>query len=112
MNEIIQLLSGIKFTLHSEKELQVEICNVLNATMQVTAEYPLDRKNIIDFYCDGIGIEVKIKGGRKIIFKQCERYCAFDEIKALILVTNRAIGFPSSINNKPCAVVNLGLAWL
>lgn len=112
MKEIIKILSGKKFSLQYEKELQSEIYQALSEATHTLREYPLDSKNIIDFYCDGIGIEVKIKGNRKTIYKQCLRYCAFDDIKALILVTNRAMGFPTSINSKPCAVVNLGISWL
>lgn len=112
MKEIISILAGKKFSLHSEKELQRELFQALSTKTHTIAEYPLDKQNIIDFYCEGIGIEVKIKGNRKNILKQCQRYCEFSDIKSLVLVTNRAMGLPASINNKPCAIVNLGLGWL
>ena len=114
MKTLVKLLASHKFTLHSEKELQREILDLLIRSIDilVNREYRLDSNNIIDFYCDGVGIVVKIKGNRKEIFKQCQRYCEFDEIKSLVLVTNRAMGLPAIINNKPCVVVNLGMGWL
>lgn len=76
-------------------------------------EYVLDPKNRVDFFLDGTAIEVKInKGAAKSIYKQCERYCQFDEVKNLILVTNRPMGFPKEINGKPCYVISLGKGWL
>lgn len=113
MKEIVTILSGKKFSLESEKALQQEIHDTLSQWLVgLKREYRLDSKNVIDFFVDGVGIEVKIKGKRKDIFKQCERYCEFYEIKSLILITNRAIGFPAQINNKPCIVINLGIGWL
>jgi hypothetical protein len=82
------------------------------AGIEHTREARLDGKNRIDFKVGGIGIEVKIKGNAKAIYKQCARYCALPEIEALILVTGRSMGFPETINNKPCYVVRLGKGWL
>jgi len=48
----------------------------------------------------------------KRIYKQCERYCEFPEVKALLLITNKATGFPETINNKNCYILNLAKAWL
>lgn len=113
--EIKALLECKKFEMQNEKALQSDIDLALRQ-INVHREYKLDYFNIIDFlvkHSDGnIGIEVKIKGGRKDIFKQCERYCLHKEIQILILVTNRAMGFPESINDKPCYVVNISKGWL
>lgn len=75
-------------------------------------EYRLDSKNILDFYIGNIGVEVKIKGSAKSTYKQCERYCQFDKVQQLLLVTNKAHGMPNIINDKPIAVLRLGSAWL
>lgn len=116
INEVIKSFKGKRFNLHNEKELQVEIYTTLIVELpfgSVIKEFILDDKNIIDFLINKeIGIEVKIKGQRRNIFKQCERYCSFDYIKKLILVTNKSIGFPQQINGKDCYVINLGKAWL
>lgn len=111
ITDIIKVLSINKFNLQDELELQREMREALR-WFSPKQSYPLNKSDIIDFFIDGIGIEVKIKGGRKKIYSQCERYCKHDQIKTLILATNRAIGFPNEINGKPCYVVNLGKGWL
>lgn len=79
----------------------------------IKREYHLDNENIIDFLLfDSIGVEVKIKGQKRAIYKQCERYCKFEKLKQLILVTNVSIGFPKEINGKDCYILNLSKAWL
>ncbi len=107
------LLLSRKFELHNEKVLQQQMMDVLSPVFpKIQREHSLDEKNVIDFMLAGVGIEVKIKGGRKDIYRQCERYCAFDQVKVFVLVTNRSIGFPQSLKGKPCYVINLGMAWL
>ena len=80
--------------------------------LTVEREYRLDNKNIPDFFINGLAIEVKIKGSKTSIYKQCKRYCEFDEVKALLLVTNRTMGFPKDINGKDCYFHSLGKSWL
>jgi hypothetical protein len=75
-------------------------------------EVHLGDGDIIDLMCGSVGIEVKLNGQRRAILAQCERYAAHDEVQALILATNAAMGFPESINGKPCYLVSLGRAWL
>lgn len=112
-SEIFRALQGCKFMLVNEKELQVYIHKrLLDKGIHALKEFRLSRSNIIDLYYDGVGIEIKIYGSAKEIYRQCERYTHFNEIKSLILVTNRSMGFPAEINSKPCYVLNLGKAWL
>lgn len=106
-----RLLSTSRLSLHDEMTLQREMTALL-APLDPANPYRLDDKNIIDFFIKGVGIEVKIKGSRQEIYRQCVRYCGFEEIQCLVLVTNRAMGFPKEINGKPTYVINLGLAWL
>jgi hypothetical protein len=105
-----------RFLLHDEKELQREIHSGLLEVMDpgfVIKELELSPESIIDFFVyDGIGIELKIKGSKRQIYRQCERYCQFDVIKSLILITNLSMGFPEQINGKDCYVLKLGRAWL
>jgi hypothetical protein len=113
VNRILSVLIGARFPLQNEKSLQMAMdLKFAAAFAGMHREYEFDQYNIVDFFFKGVAIEVKIKAGAKDIYKQCERYCKFDEVKSLILVTNRAIGFPKEINGKPCYVLNLGKAWL
>lgn len=115
LEKIYALISKHKFSLDTEDHLKQQMAVVLSENnIPYQREYILDPKNVVDFFCEGIGIEAKIKGGEtsKKIYKQCLRYCQFDEVKQLILVTNKALGFPEELNGKPCYVINLGKSWL
>lgn len=109
----IKVLWGYKFNLHSEDALKTQMAEVLKlAGLSYVREYELDKKNRIDFFGSGVGIEVKIKGTAQSTLKQCEGYAAFDEVKSLILVTSKTIGFPAELNGKPVFVVRVGNNWL
>jgi hypothetical protein len=81
-------------------------------------EHVLDKKNRPDFFIDEYAVEVKIGGsyvGRQSaisIFKQCERYANFPEVKGVVLVSNRAMGFPEELCGKPAYFVSVGRSWL
>ncbi len=113
IEKILKVLSSNRFPVDHEKDTQEYIAMALskNAVFH-SKEYRLDEKNIPDFFVDGIAIEVKIKGNAKRIYRQCERYCTFPEVKTLILVTNRSMGFPEQINGRNCYYVNIAKAWL
>ena len=107
--DVVTELRKYRFTLASEQALQQQIEKVLPSFQR---EYRFDKKNRIDFFLAGIGIEVKIKGGRMAIYRQVERYAKFDSVTGLILITNVAMGFPKEILGKPCYVISLGEKWL
>lgn len=114
VQEVIKTLSTFRVPLHDEKRLQAELVKLLPLFIP---EYRLTESDIIDFYQSGIGIEVKIKGSRRQIFHQVERYCRAEgynggPMHTLILLTNRSMGLPDKIGNVTCHVVNLGKAWL
>jgi len=115
INKIIKVLCSHRFPLIIEKETQKVIEErFLENEIPFIKEHRLDAQNIPDFFIDteGIAIEVKVKGNAKKIYKQCERYCKFDSVKKLILVTNKSMGFPKEINGKDCYFINIGKAWL
>ena len=113
INKVLKILYSNRFPLVVEKETQAAIEQRFKENdIEYSREHKLDEKNIPDFFIDGIAIEVKIKGTAKNIYRQCERYCQFDEVRKLILVTNRSMGFPKEINGKDCYFINLGKAWL
>ncbi len=113
---ILSILRSKRFSLHDEKALQLEIYNYLIVSYPmhiVEKEFVLDENNTIDFLINGkYGIEVKIKAPKRAIYQQCARYCSFDRIKELGLITNTSMGFPKEINGKDCYILNLGKAWL
>lgn len=107
-------MSNHRFDVSTEDILQLQILDVLSSKgVPVTREVVLAPGSRIDFVVgDTLGIEVKIQGSPTAIFRQCERYCQSDSIAALILVTNRSMGFPPEIAGKPCYLINLGRSRL
>ncbi len=113
LNTILNILSGKRFDIHNEKETQKQIeAALISQKILFKREHHLSLESIPDFFINGIAIEVKIKGNAREIFRQCERYCKFDEVTHLILITNRSMGFPPHINNKPCYIIKMGKQWL
>lgn len=114
INELINLLSSYQFPLSTESQTQDSIEKVLiEKGVSYLREHRFSPKDRVDFFIDGVAVEVKInKGQAEAIYRQCKRYCQHDEVKALILVSNRAMGFPEEIDGKPCYYISLGKSWL
>lgn len=112
--EIVRLVSGTPIPLTDEKEAQAALSVAFdNAGIRHKREVRLSGADVVDFMAEGgIAIEVKLKAPKRAIYRQCERYCAHEQVKALVLVTATATGFPTEINGKPCWVASLGRGWL
>jgi hypothetical protein len=87
--------------------------------MPVHREFHLGPGDIVDFMVgdlvpigSGLAIEVKIKGQRREIFRQLERYCAYPNVREMVLATNVPMGLPDLICGKPVSIVHLGRGWL
>lgn len=118
---IVELLTRHRLTLSDEKKLQEEIAVVLSDDgMLFRREHRLAPGDIVDFFVlyqtevafEGCAIEVKIKGNRRDIFRQCERYCRHDDVCELVLATNVPMGLPADIMGVPVALAALGRGWL
>jgi hypothetical protein len=115
VHDIISLIKKLRLDVVKEKETQAQIERALaDAGHEFCREYRLDNKNIPDFFFheNGIAMEVKLKGQIVAIYKQCQRYAQFDQVKHIILVSNKRMGFPAEINGKSCYFVQIGKAWL
>jgi hypothetical protein len=112
ITQIIQTIKNSKFPLHDEKELQAAINEKLNIFPGKIREFELSKSSVVDFFINGIAIEVKIKQSARSIYRQCQKYCKHESVKSLILITNRTMGFPDTIEDKPCYLIILGKAWL
>lgn len=113
VQQLFEILRNKRFNLTNEKQTQADIEKVfVENNVNFKREHYYDKKNIVDFKVENVAVEVKIKGTAMNIFRQCERYCSFDEVHFLILLTNKSMGLPKEINGKPCYVFNLSKAWL
>lgn len=118
MKQIVNLRSIIETlrisNIPEEYDLQRIIAEALEqAHVAYIKEYKLGPRNRIDFFVDGIGIEIKKgKPNRVAVQNQLYRYADFDEIHGIILVVERnVVGIPSEINLKPCYVIGLNRLW-
>ena len=112
---ICAILAGYRFPITTEVQLQLAMHDaLLAAEIDTVRELELSKGNRIDLFVRsaGVGIECKIKGSKREIFRQVERYCGHELIEAMILATNVAIGMPAEIKGKPVLVLNLSRAWL
>lgn len=114
MHEVFKIFKATRFSnLMDEKTIQAEIFIHLEP-LGFEREYRLSKGSIVDFYrpLDGLAIEVKVKGSPMRIYEQLERYCKFDQVRSILLVTNKSMGLPEEINGKQAYVASLGEAWL
>lgn len=118
---ICELLSRQRLPLSDEKRLQEAMADALVGDgLYIRREYHLGDGDIVDFLVlsedilplRGVAIEVKIKGSRRAIYRQLERYCAHEAVQSIILATNLMMALPADINGCAASVVNLGRAWL
>jgi len=112
--QIVDLLTSHRLTLSDEKALQEEMAAVfLKADLAFRREVRLSADDRVDFLVnEACAVEVKIKGSRRAIFRQLERYCEHDQVCELVLATNIPMGLPDDICGKPVAIANLARGWL
>lgn len=66
----------------------------------------------IDFWADGIGIEVKRgKPQKSALIKQCGRYLENEQLEALILVLDASVSLPRELHGKPLITFGLNKLW-
>lgn len=107
------LLSRLRLPLSTEVKLQLAIAEEFDAAgVDYEREVQLSPEDRPDFMIGDVAIEVKIKGSKRAIFHQVERYAQHARVRELILISNVAMGFPPEINGKPVYFHNLAKAWL
>lgn len=102
-----------RLPLESEKETQSRLAELFRAH-----GIPFEREvriegGVIDFLLgDGTGVEVKLTGAAKAIWRQLQAYSTEPRIERLVLLTAKPMTLPPEIGGKRARVVNLGRAWL
>lgn len=111
LSQLAGVLEARRFPLAAEKALQSAIAEAFTcAGIAFEREHRFSARDVVDFWCPPVAVEVKLQGRKRAIYRQCERYCAHEAVEALILAT----AFPLSLErlSKPARVVHLGRAWL
>ena len=75
-------------------------------------EYRLGPRCRVDFRVGRVGIEVK--KGRPVaseLRRQLQRYLAFDDLSAMVVVTQKATPVPERIGGKPVRLISINRLW-
>jgi hypothetical protein len=108
---IISALSTItEVYFRDEYAIQDEIERVLRqSSIRFSREHRLGPKSRVDFFVDGIAMEVKAgKPNSRRLEQQIERYAAFNEVSEVIIVVERNLfHMPELANGKPVHYVSL-----
>lgn len=115
IDKLISALNKVRFDPTRESVMQEQIKAALaSAGFNFEKEFTFNPQSRIDFFHieSGTGIEVKISGSPKAIYRQCKKYLDLPEVNQLLLLTNKAMGMPETISGKKIRVLNTGRAWL
>lgn len=107
---IAGLLSRVAFRYVDEISLQDAIELVFQKHgIPSVREFSLSPRDRIDFFCEGVGVEVKIASSLMVVQRQLWRYAADPRIKSLVLVTTRSShrALPDELQGKPLVVAHL-----
>ena len=116
MERIIEALRTLRVgTTIAEHDLQNKIADALSsAGIPFSREHLLGRGSRVDFFADGVAIEVKKgKPNRHRLFSQIDRYAGYEEVEAVVIVVETSLYCPikEASNGKPCTVIGLQKLW-
>ena len=100
------------FALYEQDIHQAVARRLTDAGLPFLHEKPLTPGCRIDFWCEGVGIEIK-KGKPRpaALLEQLRRYAVSDEIAALVVLTQRSVRLPASVCGKPLVQITLNQLW-
>lgn len=113
VQDVIAELKRWKFALNDEKRCQMQIMEALQAKFPnagIVREVKCS-SGYIDFCIGRIGIEVKLKGSPRNIYKQVLDYAEDNALDAIILLTLVNMSLPRELSGKPTYVVPMADAW-
>lgn len=109
---VVAALSGWRLLVTTEREVQRQIAERFEAAgLAFEREVPVTGGRI-DFLVGDIGVEVKISGGRRAIWRQIKGYASEPRITRFVLVASNACPMPPDVGGKSIIVHQLGAAWL
>ena len=96
-----------------ESEIHDALCNaLLRAGIAFKREHRLGPRSRVDIWTGGIAVEVKKKRpATAALIAQVTKYLDHEEVKGLIVVLEKSVHVPGSINDKPVSVLSLNALW-
>ena len=112
--EILRALSTLRASaMPGEYDLHRLVAEALKAAgLPCIHEYRLAPRRRIDFFVGGVGVEIK-KGrpNARELLKQVERYLACDELREIIVVTQKDTPLPARVLGKRVTCISLNRLW-
>jgi hypothetical protein len=109
--DVIAAIRAQRYAYSGEDGLQAGVAAALDAAgLPAQREVRLSATDRLDVLSSGVAIEVKLTGAVPAVLAQLQRYAAYDQITALVLVTTRARhrALPLEVGGKTLAVVQVG----
>ena len=110
MERIVEAISALRAPLQQgEYDLHRLVMDALDAAaLPWEHEVKLAPRCRIDLMCGSVGIEIKRgKVERARILEQLRKYAACEQVQGLILVTEKTVPVPHTINCKPVRLICL-----
>jgi len=97
----------------SEDDICQEIALALaRAAIPYRREFKLSARSRVDFWVDGIVIEVKKERPPRVaLLQQVARYASVAPVLGVIVVMERSVPLPQHLHDKPVACVSLNASW-
>lgn len=113
VGRVVAVLKRARLATGREDDTQVDVARALTAAdIAFQREHRLTNADRLDFWLDGLVIEVKLRGSKAAIFRQLERYARHPDVRAILLVTGTAMGLPPEIEGRPAYYLSVGSTWL
>lgn len=114
MERIIEAISALRAPLQQgEYDLHRLVMDALDAAaLPWEHEVKLAPRCRIDLMCGSVGIEIKRgKVEKARIIEQLRKYAECPQVQGLILVTEKTVPVPHTINGKPVRLICLNRLW-
>lgn len=114
-NAVLEALKGVRLPLAGMQETAIhdELSKTLmGAGIAHKREHKFGPRCRADLWVDGIAIEVKkMRPPRAALLEQINRYAQQSSLRALIVVLERSVLVPASIEGKPVSILSLNALW-
>lgn len=110
--EVLRALHGARLPAHDEKALQQALADRFDKAGIVYTREAKVEGGIIDFRCGAVGVEVKIKGGKRAIWRQVQRYAETPGMDAILVIAGMPLALPGKAGAVDVVVHEIGGAWL
>lgn len=114
MDRVADAIAAVRVPARPEEyDIHAAVAGALDAArLEYVHEYKLGPRRRIDFLVGRVGIEVK-KGrpAASRLVAQLRRYLESDALDGAIVVTQRALPLPATINGKPVRLISLNRLW-